>query len=214
MLHIKSVSEKPYLDGVLDDAIWQTPANERPAGNRIELTAKSDSTVPASIVQWARDEQYLYLAIQAAKDPRAKYSPSAARKPRDADLSKSDRLEILIDVDRDYATSYLLAIDWRGWATDICCGNRNWNPTWYIANQQTETGWTIEAAIELSHLAGNPADDSVWAVAVTRRLPDGRWAGWREAPDLTLSRPGDMGLLAPRKSLPRNFGWMTFKPVQ
>jgi hypothetical protein len=104
---------------------------------------------------------------------------SADPRPRDADLSQHDRLELLVDLDRDYATYYHLAVDDRGWTADSCWGDNTWNPQWFVATACDERAWTIEAAIPLTELTGTPPSPGVtWAINVQRTVPGVGFQAW------------------------------------
>jgi hypothetical protein len=53
-------------------------------------------------------------------------------------------VDLLLDIDRDYSTCYRLTVDRRGWTSEACIGDTSWNPAWYVASQDTHTGWQIE----------------------------------------------------------------------
>lgn len=151
-------AESPHLDGVLDDACWQTAE-----------VLKQGS--PATEVFLACDEKHLYLAARCEKHPELDYI--ADRRPRtyDADLSELDRVELRLDVDRDYVSCFRLTVDHRGWTNDACWLDESWNPRWYVAAHQDQT-WNFEAAIPWSELtSGPPQSGQVWAVRARRLTP-------------------------------------------
>ena len=93
-------------------------------------------------------------------------------RPRDADLSARDRVDILLDPDRNYATCYRLTIDHRGWTAESCWGDTTWNPTWYVAAARDGDTWTVEAAVPWEELAGRPAQSNdAWAIGIERTVP-------------------------------------------
>jgi hypothetical protein len=180
--------QRPRLDGRLDDAVWShclpLPLVS-PHGN--------DAAWPAAVML-ARDGEYLYLAASCRKAPGAEYPDSDAPRPRDPDLRSRDRLEVVIDVDRDYATFYRLTIDHRGWARDVCLDIEAWNPDWYVASSQDADAWIIEAAIPFSELVPTaPGDQDTWAVGIQRIVPSVGFQSWSaaESPEPT---PATLGL--------------------
>ena len=86
-----------------------------------------------------------YLAVRLF-GPRD-YTGAKGPRPRDPDLSAHDRVEVMLDVDRDFGTYYRLTIDHRGWPSEGCWGDRTWNPTWFVAADASEGTWTAEAAV-------------------------------------------------------------------
>jgi photosystem II stability/assembly factor-like uncharacterized protein len=189
VLQCKSVSEKPYLDGELDDAVWQKAevAELRPvARDRAEL---------ATTIRLAHDGEFLFVAIRC----RAAANKASTKQPaRDADLSADDRVELLIDVDRDYATYHRLAADSRGRSLDSCWGDNAWNPQWFLATGGDEGTWTAEAAIPLKSLAtGVPQAGDAWAVGLVRLVPSVGLLSWTNS--------------ATPEGLPAGFGYVIFE---
>lgn len=160
------VSSRPHLDGHLDDPAWGK-------AERLELSSAlhDDGTWPATAML-ACDDEFLFLAASCRKAPGAQYPAATSPRPRDPPLDDYDRLDVLIDLDRDYATFYRLTIDYRGWTGEACAGNVHWDPVWYVAQHETATDWTVEAAIPLAELTPrSPTATDVWAVGVQRIVP-------------------------------------------
>ncbi len=157
--------EAPHLDGILDDDCWQN-------GNTIQLTGERTMTQ----LGFRYDDEFLYLAIRGNKvrgwnyDVNQDGAPVA--RPRDADLSEKDRVVLQFDIDRDLLTWFELHIDSRGWIAESCCNQKAWNPTWYVAQHETDEAWTIEAAIPLSELTLYPpqAGSTIWRTTARRYL--------------------------------------------
>jgi hypothetical protein len=186
-----ATAQRPHLDGRLDDAVWSQCLPiclASPHGD--------DAAWPAAVLV-ARDAEFLFLAASCRKAPGAEYpasKPDEAR-PRDPDLSQRDRLEVLLDVDRDYMTYYRLVVDHRGWAQETCLGVKAWNPTWYIAATEDAQVWTIEMAIPWTELVESPPKpQDAWAVGIQRLVPGAGFQAWTQpaAPEV---RPEGFGLL-------------------
>jgi hypothetical protein len=188
----------PLLDGALDESLWSAA-----------LTLTLAPTVPgggttSAQVRVARDDEYLYLAIQCQRaitapqpgggfkkgaDPlRQRVRPlfetassepvETARRQRDTDLSAHDRVDFFIDVNRDYSSGWRLTIDERGWANELCCEDPSWNPPWYIAQSSSDQQWTIEAAMPLAELVPTGAENEAWLFGVRRTMPRIGWQSW------------------------------------
>ncbi len=186
------LTERPHLDGRLDEALWKKC---RP----IVLSSPlgDDRAWPATVML-AHDEQYLYLAIQCRQAPGARYEATSERRPRDPDLSQHDRVDIFLDLDRDYATYYHLTIDHRGWAADASCGDRSWNPKWFIAAQTSDGIWTAEAAIPLAELKATIVPGkTIWALGLQRTVPGVGFQSWTTPAGTTV--------------VPEGFGWLGFE---
>ena len=157
---------RPRLDGELNDAIWQQ-------AERFELnSAQHDDMQWPAAAMLAYDGEFLFLAVSCRKVPGRPYPTTPGPRPRDPLLDEHDRIDLFIDLDRDYTTFYQLTVDHRGWTGEACMGNVHWNPTWYVASSTTESDWTIEAAIPMSELTqGTPSKNDVWALGMQRIVP-------------------------------------------
>ncbi len=179
---------KPRLDGRIDEPIWQ--------GDGIELRSvqRDDSSWPAKM--WlAYDEAFLYVAVSCRRPAGAVAPPTKQPRPRDPDLSAQDRVELLLDLDRDWSTYYRLAIDQRGWATDDCWGDKSWNPQWFVAVDRDEESWTAEAAIPLDELTSEPPKSRhAWAIGIQRINPGVGFQSWTQ-PASTTGAPEGFGYL-------------------
>ncbi|MFP6601353.1 MAG: YCF48-related protein [Pirellulaceae bacterium] len=182
-------TEKPFLDGRLDDTCWQAA---RPA--RLVTDVADDNPWPAEVM-FSGDDQFLYLAVRCRKAAAATYRQVVQPRSRDADLSRHDRVDVWLDIDRDYQTYYRLTVDYRGGTAEACWGDRSWNPDWFVATAEDEQYWIVEAAIAWNQLAGNrPGPQDAWAVAVQRVIPGVGFQSWTQP--ASVAAPGERcGLL-------------------
>jgi len=190
MLKCVRASRKPRLDGRLDDEVWQacTPA---------VLTSphRDDAEWPATTML-TYDDEFLYFAAHCRKAAGVEYPAADAPRSRDPELGDRDRIDLLVDVDRDYATYYRLTIDHRGWCAESCFGISSWNPEWFVAAAEDEQTWTIEVAIAREELAGNlPNQRNTWAAGIQRVVPGAGFQAWTQ-PSAVRVRPEGFGLLA------------------
>lgn len=166
VLQGQRTQQPPYLDGILDDELWS-----RAKMSPLKSEHGEDADWPAQ-VGLAVDNHYLYLAIHCRKASQAHYGTPRTARQRDQDLSEHDRVDILLDLDRDYATYYRFTVDHRGWARDLCCGDLTWNPAWHLAAHEDDQSWTLELAIPLNVLTPEvPKPRSAWAVGIQRTIP-------------------------------------------
>jgi photosystem II stability/assembly factor-like uncharacterized protein len=189
--HCVRVTQRPMLDGKLKEACWQTAP---PIDLRDSFDDQADCM---SRILLARDDEYLYIAIECMRTvPDFSDEPPGVR-PRDADLADKDRIDLLIDIDRDYATYYRLSIDERGFTSDTCWGDKSWNPQWYVAAAPDERAWIVEAAIPWRELAPEaPRRGERWAIGVQRTIPGVTFQSW--------TRPASI------RGIPRGFGLLVF----
>ena len=183
---------KPRLDGKLDDAVWQ-----QAVAVELHSTQHDDGDWPA-VALLAHDNEYLYLAVNCRRVGGSPAPATRGPRPRDPDLSASDRVEVYLDVDRDWVTAYRLVVDQRGWAAEDCWGDPTWNPNWFIASDQQGDAWTVEAAIPLSELTSEPPKaKTAWAIGLQRIVPGVGFQSWTTP--------------AAVKVCPEGFGYLLFE---
>ena len=168
-LACKQAHEPPYLDGLLSDECWQNAEEIRlQKGSRLV----TDSL--AAIVLLTYDTEYLYIAASCPRHPDLPDDlPTRGARKYDASIDHFDRLQICLDINRDYCSSYRLEVDQRGLTRDSCAGDFSWNPKWYVACEGDQSHWRVELAIPLQELLGEtplePGD--AFAISLSRILP-------------------------------------------
>jgi photosystem II stability/assembly factor-like uncharacterized protein len=187
--HVRYSEVRPFLDGKLDDPCWQNFKAMR-LDNAVGDSAKDHTTE----AMFAHDQEFLYIALKCTHPAGKQVAPVKPRL-RDADVDQYDRVSLLLDLDRDYATYYHLEIDQRGCVRDSCWGDRRWNPKWYVAVHSTEDCWQIEAAIPLAELTSERImPQTAWAFNLVRIVP-GRGVQSFSQPADVQPRPEGMSLL-------------------
>lgn len=165
-------SSPPRLDGRLDDPVWQSAA-----AAALRSPLGEDAAWPATVLL-ACDGRFLYWAIHARWAGQSPTEEPSGPRPRDGDLSAHDRVELLLDVDRDLATWFRLTIDSRAWTSDDCCGDQGWDPVWYVAGGRDQDAWTAEAAVPLDQFGKVPKRGDAWAVGIQRTIPGVGFQSW------------------------------------
>ncbi|MDR2641824.1 MAG: hypothetical protein LBC74_03410 [Planctomycetaceae bacterium] len=158
-----------------------------PGYNR-ERQSLAESKNFGTKVMFMYDSRHLYIGFRCPKSPDFTYPPVPERpRVRDSNILDQDRVEVLIDVDRDYSTFYSWTIDSRGWVVDSYFGDKTWNSDCFIARMDDKDAWYIEMAITLDTLTGNlPASKSVWGVGVRRIVPGVGIECWNAENSLNL----------------------------
>jgi hypothetical protein len=122
----------------------------------------------------------------------------AKLRTHDADLRGHDRVSLLLDLDRDYATAFHFEVDERGCIADDCWGDKTWDPRWIVAVHNGDTEWVLEAAIPLAALTGDGVTPGrAWCCNIIRTVPGKGVRAWSlpaESPDEARRLEG-MGLL-------------------
>ncbi|MGE0758815.1 MAG: YCF48-related protein [Pirellulaceae bacterium] len=168
-----STGVKPYLDGVLDEPIWQTAA---PA----ELHPMDRRPGPATEVRFAYDEGFLYFGARCQKVPGIAYSAASEPRTHDALRPGQDRVEFVVDTDRDYASGFRFAIDHRGLTREEVMAESKWNPTWHVVTHHTPEAWCVEVAIPLNALTPAPLtpESAPWGLNIVRTIPGAASQAW------------------------------------
>jgi len=175
--------DRPFLDGKLTESIWESAAEITlqpfvrivASSDTAEFTqqAKSGESSVSSLVMFAWDEQFLYLAARLERPPqKVKSVELATYRSHDAAHGDRDRVELELDTDRDFGTSFQLSIDESGLTSDRCWMLDKWNPEWFVAVDSDEAAWRLEAAIplvELSAPLAKPGD--LWSFRLRRIVP-------------------------------------------
>jgi photosystem II stability/assembly factor-like uncharacterized protein len=181
---------RPHLDGVFDDACWRgmTPL-------RLENAAGETAGEYPTEAMCAYDQEFFYLALRC-RHPRGHAVPPVKARGRDADLEGYDRVSLLLDLDRDYATYYHLQVDQRGCVREDCWGDTSWNPRWFVAVSSDAECWQVEAAIPLGALTSERiALGSAWAFNVVRIVPGHGVQSWSQPADVRPRLEGMSPLL-------------------
>ncbi|MGB7328839.1 MAG: hypothetical protein WBD31_28430 [Rubripirellula sp.] len=150
----------PHLDGVLDDQCWKT-----------------DQASTDSPLRMAYDDDYIYAAFVCPSSSinRDNFDRDLAT-PRDNDLSKTDRMRLCLDIDKDLFTSMQFQASAARRTHDSIDGNAAWQPTWYLDVHETKSAegtgtTTFEIAIlrrdiiDLPIQADSPWGETSWFVS-------------------------------------------------
>jgi hypothetical protein len=185
-------SQRPVLDGLLDDPCWQEAA-EVPLAHSTSSAAEKARPV---IALFAFDARYFYFAANVpCRDGFHRAAPAAVGRRHDDDLSDYDRILISLDIDRDYVTAFHFAVDQRGCTAESCWLDPSWDPRWFVAAVQDAKEWRVEAAIPLDELTPlAPLRGSAWALGITRIVPAVAVESWI-SPARATPRPEESGLL-------------------
>lgn len=185
----RQTSIRPFLDGDFNDPCWK---DIKPTVMR---NAAGDTLKEYSTEAWlAYDKDFLYVALRCRHPEGRQVQPVKGRK-HDDDLKPYDRVSLLLDLDRDYATYFHLQVDQRGCVFEDCWGDRTWDPRWFVAVKSEPTCWQIEAAIPMTELTGDVVTvGRAWSCNVVRVVP-GRGVQAMSLPADVQPRPEGMGLL-------------------
>jgi hypothetical protein len=167
-------SQPPVLDGQLLEACWQAA----PAMRLSQLTSDSQ---PPTMIAWAFDADYLYVATDSPRDPTKPATELASERHYDADLSALDHVHLVLDTDRDYNTAVEYSIAENGLTAERCCDFASYNPRWHVCVRPGVEHWVAEIAIPLSTLTASPAvAGTAWALSARRVIPGQEPQSWSQ----------------------------------
>ncbi|MAF64853.1 MAG: hypothetical protein CMJ84_04245 [Planctomycetes bacterium] len=171
----------PVIDGLLDDALWQS-CEPLTGLRQVEPVAGGDPSETTD-VRIACDSRALYLAIRCNdRDPAG---IRATQRMRDARLNPDDRIELLFDTFLDRRNAFWFQVGAGGSIGDALITkngsdfNKEWDAIWSARVRRDESGWTAEVEIPAASINFDPAA-SVWGFnfqrEIRRRSESVRWA--------------------------------------
>lgn len=170
------VTQRPVIDGRLDDACWQTAL---PTGGFVRVLKGPEEPVP-TLFQVAYDDASLFIAVTCLEP-----NPSGIRaEVRTDDLSAvmgDDAVEIFLHPRLDEPTYYQLAANSVGARYDGRAFDPTWNADWQAAGSVGEDAWYLECAVSFASLGALGAPGATWGLNVNRDRQAGgdtEWSGW------------------------------------
>lgn len=193
-------STRPFLDGVLDDPVWQDaiPFGELFQSERRVGQPASERTE----VRVLYDAHNLYFGIRAYDS--APDQIVARNMIREGPLQSDDSITILLDPLHDHRTAYLFGTNANGMRSDAnLLGsrqsdvNRDWDGVWNVVARRDGEGWAAEFEIPLTTVRFRDAEVQTWGLAVERRIARrNERSYWPFIPnDSTFYRPPQAGHL-------------------
>ncbi len=156
-------TEKPIIDGILDDACWKTGEW---AGDYTQWIpnegAKPSQPTQVKILY---DDGNIYVAIRAFDSEPEKIFRKAGRR----DEFNGDVVGINFDSYHDHRTGFEFNITAAGQKIDLLLTNPShwdvsWNAVWYAKVGWEDSAWTAEYEIPLSQLRYSSDDEQVWGM--------------------------------------------------
>jgi Domain of unknown function (DUF5916)/Carbohydrate family 9 binding domain-like len=210
------VTERPRIDGVLDDAVWgrapaitdfiqQEPDEGRPATERTEVRVLYDGTS-------------LFIGVRAFDS-----SPNAVvatEMRRDGDrILEEDNFEVILDTFMDSRSAYMFVVNPLGAQLDqqvfdeggrdrrgsVGAINKDWDGVWSVSAKVLEDGWIAEIEIPMITLRFPSANPQSWGINFMRNIRrKNEQAFWAPIPrQFGLTRVSLAGSLRNLESLDR-----------
>src|SRR6056300_1288402 len=195
-LSIKKTSENIVIDGVLEEATWQSAA----VGKEFFMITPVD-TGKANQFSEARvsfDDEFLYIAmIFFNNSVLGKYVVESLK--RDFSFGKNDNFLVAIDPFNNQSTGFAFGLNaygaqWDGTMYDGRSVDLNWDAKWYSEVQFDEEKWVCEMAIPFKSIR---YDETVkeWGINFSRLdLKASEKSSWapvpRQFPSVSLAFAG------------------------
>src|SRR5262245_12191456 len=191
-------SQRPVLDGVLDEPIWrQAPVL---TGLRQVEPVEAGEPTEETEVRIVYDEQSLFIGVTCRdRDPS---TIRATIMQRDASLQPDDSVAIVLDTFHDRRNAFYFSIGAAGGLLDALIAkngsefNRNWDGIWDGRARVTSEGWVAEVEIPFATLSFKEGE-TTWGFNVQRVIRRGheilRWSS--PSPRYDLDHVAEAGTL-------------------
>ena len=160
-------TEKPLIDGKLNDACWQTGEW---SGNYTQWIPK-EGAKPSQPTQLKifYDDRNIYVAIRAFDSLPHKIIRRAGRR----DEFSGDAVGISFDSYHDHRTGFEFDVTAAGQRVDLLLTNPSnadfsWNAVWNAKTSKEDSSWTAEFEIPLSQLRYSNDSVQVWGLHAWR----------------------------------------------
>jgi hypothetical protein len=186
------------LDGVLDEAAWQSAPASQPL-RMSEPTAGRPATGRTHVQVVANTKVVVFGIRCDDPEPAGIVSFTTAR---DSTLQNEDYVKLVIDTFQDGRSGYIFAVNPGGARYDALIDpggeteNANWDGLWEAATHRDGRGWSAEIRVPVATLSFARGLNA-WNFNVQRRIQrlqeTDRWSGW--SPDFKVTHVSHAGLL-------------------
>jgi len=184
---IRLNTEKPIIDGKLNDACWETGTWE---GNFIQFVP-AEGGIPTFQTQFKiiYDDKNIYVALRAFDNEPDKIQKFAGLR----DELLGDMMGINFDSYHDHRTGFEFNMSAYGQKIDLVLSNPmswdvTWNPVWTGKVGIEDSAWVAEMEIPLNQLRYSNEDEQIWGIHVWRWV--GRLSEESDWEYQTLTGPG------------------------
>jgi hypothetical protein len=176
---VQRVGQGPKIDGLLDDACWQTAKS---SGGFVD-GASGNAPKQETTFRMVFDEKALYLAVELIEPDTDKLVANLNR--HDTALWFDDSVEIFVQPDYRYPSYYHLIVNSSAVTYDSRDGDPNVALDWTAATRVEKGKWIVEAVLSFSSVASGcvPGRGDLWRINICRNRQKGKThlAGARDA---------------------------------
>ena len=184
MVEPTRTSQRPRLDGVLDEIEWQRAAVINDFTQ--QEPSEGDPATERTVVRLMYDAEMLYVGVEAYDSiPNALIATEMRRDSRQ--LLDEDNFQIILDTFNDSRSGYMfvtsplgakleqqIAEEGEGGYSSFNSSNSNinidWDGVWDVATQRTGQGWVAEIAIPMVTMRFPETDRQVWGLNFMRNI--------------------------------------------
>jgi hypothetical protein len=165
---IARVKEAPFLDGILNDAIW----SEAVVVDDFHEVRPTEYSEPAQRTEFllAYDDEHLYIGARIFEEDSGQITAKMLR--QGGQLRTDDRIGIILDPFMNKRSGFWFMTNPNSVRRDAIFkgeeGDWNWDGIWQVESALTDFGWSAEFAIPFKTLSFN--EDSDWGVNFVREI--------------------------------------------
>ena len=167
------LTEPLYLDGVLDEAVYEA---NLPVDGFMQTIPQEGQPVSERTEAWVMyDDENIYLVCRCWDSaPPEEWIANEMRRDTNG-LRENDFFGALFDTFHDGRNGFNFYANMLGarndqWVTDEGSPNQDWNPVWSVRTGQFDGGWTLEMAIPFKSLRYLSGDDQTWGIQMRRSI--------------------------------------------
>jgi hypothetical protein len=165
----------PVLDGQPAERCWK----QAQAVSGFSRSGSTREALALTRVRVCYDQANLYLFMEASESIESLGLP----RPRDAEISGGDHLELCLDPFRDGVRRFHLLVDPAGTIQDCRYDQKGrdsgWNGDFRVKTSLNwKAGWTAEWKIPFATLGKTPRDGDVWGINFARKDIAGECSVW------------------------------------
>ncbi len=202
--HIREASSSIKVDGLEDDAAWQTTET---AKDFFMITPMDTSQSRAKTeVKMCYDKNNLYIIAVNYKPVKGSLVVESLK--RDFNFGNNDNFFIVLDTFEDLTNGFSFGASaagayWDGQEADGTFINLNWDNKWYGATKNYDDRWVWEASIPFKSIRYRP-DQTRWGINFSRlELTINEKSAWAPVPrQFQSANLGYAGVLVWDKPLP------------
>jgi hypothetical protein len=179
------VTDKPKIDGKLDDEVWKTATKINNFTQReLKIGEPASERTEVAI---ATTEQFLYVGVWCYDSKPNKIIAKELK--RDFNYDLDDNFMIVIDTYHDLRNGFMFVTNPNGARADLQVFNNGgttnlyWNGVWNVITTRTDSGWFAEFEIPFYTLKYRTnVEEQVWGINFERNIRHKReqvlWQGW------------------------------------